>query len=94
MRPSTDGTLDVVSAGAGHRAASGIRTLQTLDKGLRDPVARDAATQPETVPAVLEGSNEDRSRSLPLRPARVHGVGEADIGVHGKQFWMAFSPHP
>jgi hypothetical protein len=28
-----------------------MRTLHTLDKGLRDPVARDAATQPETVPA-------------------------------------------
>ena len=32
--------------------------------------------------------------SLPLRPTRVHGVGEADIAVHGKQFGMAFTPRP
>ena len=34
------------------------------------------------------------SSSVPLRPARVHRVGEADIGVHGKRFGVAFSPHP
>ena len=33
-------------------------------------------------------------RSLPLPPSRVDGVGETDIGVHGKQFGMTFSPHP
>jgi hypothetical protein len=35
-----------------------------------------------------------RMRSLPLRPTRVHGIREADMGVHGERFGMAFSLQP
>jgi len=39
-------------------------------------------------------SRTTASRCASLRPKWVHGVGEADVGVHGKQFGMALSPHP
>jgi hypothetical protein len=36
----------------------------------------------------------DSGPSLPLPPARVHGVGEADIGGHHEEFGMALCPRP
>jgi hypothetical protein len=51
--------------------------------------ADDVTYEPHDTPPI-----HPISSSLSLGPARVHGVGEADIGGHDEGLGMAFCPRP